>query len=118
MAIDLFITARQQLRLTLQWAGIRADEQEFWRIPDNDGSLQRVTKDPNESTDDFTLSRLTAQVRYRWEIGPLSDLFIVYTRGSNLDNRISDEFSDLFHDTLITPVIDVLVLKLRYRFGL
>ena len=43
---------------------------------------------------------------------------IVYTRGSNLDNRISDEFSDLFHDTLITPVIDVLVLKLRYRFGL
>lgn len=37
---------------------------------------------------------------------------------SNLDNRISDEFGDLFRDTLITPVIDVLVAKLRYRFGL
>ncbi len=118
LEMDLFITARQQLRFTMQWAGIRADEQEFWQIPVNDGSLQPVTKGPSEPTDDFTISRLTAQVRYRWEIGPLSDLFVVYTRGSNLDNRISDDFGDLFHDTLITPIIDVLVLKLRYRFGL
>jgi hypothetical protein len=118
LAMDLFITARQQLRLTMQWAGIRADEQEFWRIPFDEGSLQQVAKDPGEPTDDFTISRLTAQVRYRWEIGPLSDLFVVYTRGSNLDDRISDEFTDLFHDALTTPIVDLLVLKLRYRFGL
>jgi len=42
---------------------------------------------------------------------------VVYTRGSNLENRLDDEFGDLFHDALTTPVVDVLVLKLRYRFG-
>jgi hypothetical protein len=66
---------------------------------------------------DFTLSRLTTQLRYRWEIGPLSDLFLVYTRGSNLPNRVDDVFSDLFDDALNTPIVDVFVVKLRYRFG-
>ena len=117
LAVDVFLSARQQLRLTMQWAGIRADEQEFWRVPDGDGDLLRVTKQPGAASDDFTISRLTVQLRYRWEIGPLSDLFVVYTRGSNLDNRGSDEFIDLFRDSLTMPVINVFVVKLRYRFG-
>jgi len=117
LAVDFFVSARQQIRLTMQWAGIRADEQKFWRVPDGDGALEQVSKAAGEPSDDFTISRLTAQLRYRWEIGPLSDLFVVYTRGSNLDNRTSDEFSDLFFDALENPVIDLLVLKVRYRFG-
>jgi hypothetical protein len=103
--------------MTMQWAGIRADEQEFWRVPLGDGALKEVRKAPGAESDDFTISRLTAQLRYRWEIGPLSDLFVVYTRGSNLDNRLDDEFEDLFYDALKMPVIDVLIVKLRYRFG-
>lgn len=118
LAMDYFISARQQLRLTMQWAGIRADQQKFWRVPLKDGKLEPFSKDPTAETDDFTISRLTVQLRYRWEIGPLSDFFVVYTRGSNLDDRISDELGDLFHDALTTPIIDVLVIKLRYRFGL
>ena len=66
---------------------------------------------------DFALSRLTSQLRYRWEIGPLSDLFIVYTRGSNLPGRVDDSFDELFDDALREPVIDVFLMKLRYRFG-
>ncbi len=117
LALDVFLSARQQFRLTMQWAGIRADEQEFWRVPLSDGELERLAKDPEAPTDDFTISQLTVQLRYRWEIAPLSELFVVYTRGSNLDNQVSDGFSDLFHDALITPLIDVFVIKLRYRFG-
>ena len=117
LALDVFLSARHQLRLTMQWAGIRADEQEFWQVPADDGTLASVTKDPGAATDDFTISRLTAQLRYRWEIGPLSDLFVVYTRGSDLDNQISDTFEHLFRDALTTPLIDTFVIKLRYRFG-
>ncbi|MCZ6853184.1 MAG: DUF5916 domain-containing protein, partial [Gammaproteobacteria bacterium] len=117
LAVDYFISARQQLRLTMQWAGIRADEQEFWRVPFSEGELEPFSKPPGAESDDFTISRLTAQLRYRWEIGPLSDFFVVYTRGSNLDNRMDDEMGDLFHDALTTPLVDVLVIKLRYRFG-
>ncbi len=115
VAVDLFITARQQLRMTMQWAGIRAKEQEFWRVS-QDGRMRRVGEDPSAETG-FAISRLTAQLRYRWEIAPLSDLFVVYTRGSNLDNRVDDEFGDLFQDAMAQPLVDRLVIKLRYRFG-
>ena len=115
IAIDLFLSARQQLRLTTQWAGIRADEQQFLEIPDGGGEL-RLRDAPKES-DDFAISRLVAQLRYRWEIGPLSDLFVVYTRGANLPDRVDDGFNDLFLDALEEPIVDVFIIKLRYRFG-
>ena len=117
LAVDFFLNARQQLRLTMQWAGIRGEENEFYEVPIGDGDLQRRVKGPGEPSDDFTISRLTAQLRYRWEIAPLSDLFVVYTRGSNLPDRGYDTFGDLFDDALTEPVIDVFVVKLRYRFG-
>lgn len=117
IAMDLFISARQQLRLTMQWAGIRASEQRLWQVPLDDGHLDPRVKQPGAGDDDFTISRLTAQLRYRWEIAPLSDLFVVYTRGSNLPDRGQDEFEDLFVDALTEPVVDLFVIKLRYRFG-
>lgn len=117
LSMGIFFTARQQLLLTMQWAGIRADEEEFFVVPNRKGSLVKVIKDPSEPTDDFTISRITAQLRYRWEIAPLSDLFIVYTRGGNLPNQVHDDFDDLFHDSLTDPVLDFFVVKLRYRFG-
>ena len=117
LAMDVFLSAKQQIRLSLQWAAIRAKEQEFYLIPAGGGTLVQVSK-PEGPTDDFALSRLTAQLRYRWEIAPLSDLFVVYTRGSNLPGRVDDGFNDLFGDALNDPIVDYFVIKLRYRFGL
>ena len=117
LAMDLFFTARQQLRWTLQWAGIDADEYKFYQVPAADGDLIEMNKGSGEPSDDFTISRLTTQLRYRWEIAPLSDLFVVYTRGGNLPSRSDDGFGDLFHDALTDPIIDLFVIKLRYRFG-
>ncbi len=117
VGIDLFLTARQQIRFSLQWVGIKARAQDLYEIPIGDGSLVPLTKGIVGSDFDFTISRLTAQLRYRWEIAPLSDLFVVYTRGSNLPNRQVDGFESLFRDAVTDPVIDQLVVKLRYRFG-
>ena len=117
IAMDVFFSARHQLRLTMQWAGIRAEEQELFAVPLRPGELESRVAQPGEARDDFTISRLTAQLRYRWEIAPLSDLFVVYTRGSNLPDRGDEEFQELFVDTLTEPVIDLFVIKLRYRFG-
>ena len=117
IAMDVFFSARQQLRFTMQWAGIRGEEQDFYRVPLGDGHLIPYTPGPDDPSADFTISRLTAQLRYRWQIAPLSDLFVVYTRGSNLPDRGYATFADLFEDALNEPVIDVLVIKLRYRFG-
>ena len=115
--MDFFISAKQQLRLKFQWIGIDADESQFWSIDKETKDLVPRTKMDLEPKDDFTVSQMTVQLRYRWEIGPLSDFFIVYTRGSNLPNRVNDEFWPLFQDAIDEPIIDVFTMKLRYRFG-
>ncbi|MDA1074890.1 MAG: DUF5916 domain-containing protein [Proteobacteria bacterium] len=120
LAADLFISARQQFRISLQWAGIKAREQQRWFLPSNgDGDLIPVPTTPGANSRDFVINRMTVQMRYRWQIAPLSDLFVVYTRGSNFtNNTVDDGFDNLFRDALDQPVIDFLVIKLRYRFGL
>ena len=117
MSVDYFLTAKQQLRMTMQWIGIKARESDFYMAPTSPGDLLDRAKNPAEPSADFTISRLTAQLRYRWEIGPLSDLFVVYTRGSNLDNRVREDFSRLLLDAIEQPIVDTLIVKLRYRFG-
>ncbi len=100
----------------MQWAGIKAKALDYWQVPVGDGEL--ITRPAGASNEDFTLSRLTAQLRYRWEIGPLSDLFLVYTRGSNLiGDDIDVNFNNLFSDAISEPIVDYYVVKLRYRFG-
>ena len=61
--------------------------------------------------------RLTFQARYRWEIAPLSDLFVVYTRGSNLPTDSFETFQDLLVQSWTDTIVDTLAIKLRYRFG-
>ena len=118
MSADFFFNARHQLRMTLQWAGIKARDEDYLMVPLSEGALiQRPIPSP-DGTEDFTISRLTAQIRYRWEIGPLSDLFVVYTRGSNIPSQIDSGFDDLLSDAFSEPIVDVFVVKLRYRFGL
>jgi hypothetical protein len=121
LAMDVFLSARHQFRMTMQWVGLRMDEQAHYEVPmagSGQGYLLPVlARDPALGKDDFAISRITAQLRYRWEIAPLSDLFLVYTRGSNLAGRVDDEFGDLFQDALSDPIVDVFVIKLRYRFG-
>ena len=126
LAMDFFITARQQLRLTMQWAGVRANEQELLQVIEGIPELQPRMRGDAAESDDFTISRLIAQLRYRWQIAPLSDLFVVYTRGSNLENAYDlddplalprDSFGQLYGDAFGDPLVDLLAVKLRYRFG-
>ena len=117
VSMDYFISSKQQLSLKLQWVGINADESEYWTVPEVAGRLLPRTKMDLDPKDDFTVSQMTVQLRYRWEIAPLSDLFIVYTRGANLPNRSDRDFDYLFRDALNEPIIDVFTMKLRYRFG-
>lgn len=114
---NYFITAKQQLRISLQWIALKAFEDRHWKVnPDKLQALQPVI-DPGGADANFTINRLTFQARYRWEIAPLSDLFLVYTRGNNLPFDQVDEFSGLFQRAWNTPIVDSVAVKLRYRFG-
>ena len=78
LTMDFFISSKQQIKLKFQWVGINADESNAFLIS-NPGGLSPLIRTSDDDLDDFTVSRLTAQIRYRWEIVPLSDLFLVYT---------------------------------------
>jgi len=117
LATDLFLTAKQQFRISGQWAAYRAFEQDTYRISDDSGKLIPFTKPAGSAKSDFTISQLTFQARYRWQIAPLSDLFLVYTRGSNLPSDPKEDFGSLLTGAWSDPIVDTVVLKLRYRFG-
>lgn len=116
-SLAYFVSARQQLSLSWQWIGIKARESEFYRVPDQPGNLIRTDK-PAGGPDDFAISDMVFQARYRLELAPLSDLFLVYTRIADTAARLNDErFDDLASDAWNMPFANQLVLKLRYRFG-
>ena len=62
------------------------------------------------------MSSLNFQIRYRWQIAPLSDLFIVYTKADS-NNTDLLPFDDLLRQSWQNPLVDQLVIKLRYRIG-
>jgi len=90
---------------------------ERWKIPLGDGELITDPVSPGDSSRDFNISRLTFQARYRWQIAPLSDLFLVYTRGSNVNSMPDDDFDDLLSSAWTDRLVDIFVIKLRYRLG-
>ena len=114
--LDYFFTARQQFRISAQWVGIKAFERARWQVPYGSGSLISDTSTTADNRD-FTISTLVFQARYRWELAPLSDLFVVYTRGSDLPSQTDDTFDDLLRGSWTDRAIDVFVVKLRYRLG-
>ena len=116
--VDYFLSARQQFRVSLQWVGIKAWEDKFYQVPATPGELIPVTK-PAGPSDSFSLSQVTLQARYRWEIAPLSDIFVVYTRFADQGARLTEasSFDNVFEDAFESPLTDLFVVKIRYRFG-
>ncbi len=117
--LSYFFTARQQLRMAFQWVAIQADERKLYRVSETPGFLVPTAKTAATASDGFGISRMNVQMRYRWEIAPLSDLFVVYTRNAAApyaDAR-GRGFGDLFAQTFEETTGENLALKLRYRFG-
>ena len=112
---DYFITARQHIRASFQWIGIKALEDENFLLP---LSSDRLVRERRVASGDrsFSVSQMSLQLRYRWEIAPLSDLFVVYTRLVDSTGPIKS-FKNIFTDGYQQPFEDLFVIKLRYRFG-
>lgn len=64
LGMNVFFSSKQQLRLNMQWAAMRAEELDFYLIAVGGGRLSRISDsvgaDIVSSTNgDFALSRLT-----------------------------------------------------------
>ena len=64
----------------------------------------------------FSLSNFGFQVRYRRELAPLSDLYIVYGRGGFLFNELSNAAGSALADSFSLRDSDQILVKVSYRF--
>ena len=66
--------------------------------------------------DDFSVNSFGVQLRYRHELGPQSEFYLVYSRGGEERRERHDDSGDLFLDALSLRDADQVLAKLRYRF--
>ena len=123
--LDWIPAPRHELRVKWQWIGIDAEPRRAYRTTSRGElrpseevvTLLRTDQTPNaDLTRPFTASILGLQIRYRFEMGPQSDLFVVYGRGgfqtANDDDRGVER---LFTDMTDIRDADQILLKVRYR---
>jgi hypothetical protein len=102
---------RHELRLKLQAVAVNADIRQGYRV---DLSGNAVPTD--EAVEDFSVRTLGLQIRYRFEIAPLSYLYVVYGRGGYEEQTVSGDRGRLIRDTFDLRDDDQLLVKLSYRF--
>ncbi|MBK8284997.1 MAG: hypothetical protein IPK97_08920 [Ahniella sp.] len=110
--LNWFIDDRQELRVKLQAIGIDADAERALAI-----GADRNLVASAETIEDFRLRRLGFQMRYRYKLGNLSDVFVVYSRGGSLMDEApnSDPF-DALGAAFDLRDDDQFLVKLAYRF--
>lgn len=107
------IDPKQELRVRLEAIGLDAEALQAWRV------IDRKAIASDDEIPDFSVRNLGFQVRYRYELAPLSYLYIAYVRGGSLYQEglgnpfgVGNEFRDAFdlRDS------EQLLVKLSYRF--
>jgi hypothetical protein len=103
---------RHELRIKAQWVALRARVLQGYSVAPGGNLVEDGTP-----IDDLSLGQVGVQVRYRYELQPLSDLYVVYSRGG-LDSRdtYADGLSELFSDATDQETASMILVKLRYRF--
>ena len=104
---------RQELRVKMQAIGLDAKLKQAWRT-DPDGTPMAVA----DHVDDFSLRNLGFQVRYRYELAPLSDLYVVYGRGGYMLDEFAQGEADQLRNAFSLRDSEMLLIKLSYRFEL
>lgn len=113
---NIRISPKHEVRLGIQWVGIDAEGKTAYRI-DPDGYLAESGEDAGARSFDY--AEFSGQIRYKYEFAPLSDLFVVYSRGSLVywdAGSKRDGFGDLLSDSLEDKDVDRFLVKVRYRF--
>ena len=112
-AIDWTIDDRQELRVKLQALGLEARVRQGWDVQ-ADGSVLPSAN----AVGDFSLRNLGFQVRYRYELAPLSYVYVVYGRGGDMFNESWRPSERLLGDAFSLRDAEQLVVKFTYRFEL
>jgi hypothetical protein len=111
---DWSIDDRQELRLKLQAIGLDARLRDAYRVSGDGRAVASA-----EDVDDFSVRNLGLQIRYRYELAPLSYLYVVYGRGGYAqDEDYPYRTGGVFGNTFSLRDDEQLLVKLSYRFDI
>ena len=116
--LDWSIGQRQELRLKLQAIGLDAQLTEAVEVGADGRAMAVDATLPGNEVSDFSLRNLGFQVRYRYMLAPLSDLYVVYGRGGYMLDEFSAGPRDQLQDSFSLRDSEQLLVKLAYRFEL
>jgi len=110
------INDKHELRVRLESIGLDAKARQAYRVAGNGEPVESA-----ETIPDVGVSNLGFQIRYRYELAPLSYLYIAYVRGGSLTEL--EPFTgfnarDQFQDAFALRDSEQLLVKLSYRFEL
>jgi hypothetical protein len=109
--LDWNIGTRQELRIKLQALAITARLQQAYRVDAAGNAIGSA-----EPVDDFSVQNLGFQIRYRYELAPLSYLYVVYGRGGYEQEAVAGDRGRLLGDSFRLRDEEQLLVKLSYRF--
>ena len=115
VAVQVFLSTRHQIRLDFQSRMIQAKAYEYLTLEERAQQVSSVGFEINGESDDFSISRATLQLRYRWNIAPLSDLFVVYTRTGSIDSTIQNSVIQTLRETVKQRDTENIAIKFRWR---
>ncbi|HZY34453.1 MAG TPA: DUF5916 domain-containing protein [Rhodanobacter sp.] len=110
---DWSIDSRQELRLKLQAIGLDARARGGYRVGVNGRAVAG-----GEPVDDFRVRNLGLQIRYRYELAPLSYLYVVYGRGGYAQDEFAGNTTDALRNSFALRDDEQLLVKLSYRFDI
>lgn len=116
--LNWFIDAKQELRIKLQAIAIDAVAKQARRL---DGSQRLV--DSTAALNDFQIRNLGFQIRYRYKLATLSDIYAVYSRGGYFRDTEDSSLpgvglNDSLQEVFSLRDDDQFLLKIAYRFDL
>ena len=118
VAAEYLIDSTQQIHLDFQWQAAQGKGLEFYTVPAGTTKLISTGNPTQDFRDDFGVSQLLLHIRYRWEIAPVSDLSVVFTKTARLNRLIGNSTFETLRDQLQDSDTEMLAAKIRYRFGM
>jgi hypothetical protein len=110
--LSWFPGIRHELRLKSEWLAIQAEDGERYVLLAN-GRMQAS----GQARPNFDINNFGLQLRYRYLLGPQSDIFVAYSRGGAMrQERDQVGGGELFDEALQLRDSDQLLAKIRYRF--
>ncbi len=105
------IGQRHELRLKLQAIAVNARLRQAYRVATGGHAIETA-----EPVADFNVRNLGIQLRYRYELAPLSYLYVVYGRGGFDEEGVAEHSGRLLRDSFSLRDDEQLLVKISYRF--